>query len=205
MACIDGAILACLLLSKPWQRLPRTKLLPLRLIVLVPLLGLAVWAPYTKFVPVELPPAIADTDEPSGAQGAPTEAIEGDFYFFKPEAWDNQMIFDTDIARFLPPGKVDEMPAPCLVVIYRKTCDHCAAHIAELAQNPPTDKAIVLLRVPEVDDETRTNVIELRPLGAIEMELQALPRGYGITTPMSFEVDESYMVVKITDHSEDAK
>lgn len=204
MACIDGAILIGLLLSKPWQRLPRTKLLPLRLIVLVPLLGLAVWAPWTKFVPVELPIILADPDEPAGAQGQTTAAIEGDFYFFKPEAWEAQMIFDVDLARFLPAGKVDEFPDTALVVIYRKTCEHCAEHIAELAQNPPADKPIVLLRVPEVDDATRTDVIELRPLGAIEMELVPLARGYGIPTPMSFEID-NFMICKIQDHTKDDK
>lgn len=205
MACIDGAILLGLLLSKPWQRLPRTNKLPLRLIVLVPLLGLAVWAPLTKFVPVELPPTMADSDESEGAQGQSTAAIEGDFYFFKPEAWDGQMIFDVDLARFLPAGKVDEIPAPALVVVYRKTCEHCAEHIAELAQNPPAGKPIVLLRVPETDDATRTDVIELRPLGAIEMELAPLARGYGITTPMSFEIDDIFTVGNIQDHSQDAK
>ena len=55
------------------------------------------------------------------------------------------------------------------------------------------------LRIPEAD-ESRPDLIELRPDGAIEMELVHLPKGYGITTPMSFEVDDVFMIGSVQNH-----
>lgn len=202
MATIDGVLLLGLLLTAPWKRLPPTRWLPLRLIVLIPALGLAVFAPLTKFVPVELPVVQADGEgDAAGPDGTGAAKIEGDFYFFEPEGWGGQMIHDTDLAKFLdPPENVDLIPFPALVVLYRKSCDHCAAHIADLATSPP-DKPIVLLRVPEINDAETPDVIQLRPDGALEMELTPLPRGYGITTPMSFELDDVFMIQNVQEHT----
>lgn len=203
MASIDGLLLLGLLVTAPWKRLPKTKLLPLRLLALLPLLGLAVWAPLTKFVPVQLADITAPEDGedagPKGPTGPETEKIEGDFYAFETESWEGQMIHDTDLARFLsPPESVDLIPPPALVVVYRKSCEQCAEHIANLATNPPATP-IVLLRVPETDPDAQ-DVIQLRPQGAMDMELVELPRGYLITTPMSFEVDDVFMIQNVQNH-----
>jgi hypothetical protein len=115
------------------------------------------------------------------------------------EEWEGQMIFDIDLAQFTnPAGSMETLPAPVHVIIYRKTCEHCQEHIAELASNYTIgDTPIALVRIPEIDDDNAPNVIELKPAGHFPIELKKLSRGYGITTPSSFDVDEGFIISNV--------
>ena len=98
------------------------------------------------------------------------------------------------------------------VVVYRQTCEVCKAHLEELweeAQNDPNrwasdggaagGQSLVLLRIIENKDTAENNLCELLPEPSQKVTLPALKRGYGITTPIAFDVDENFMVQNVTD------
>ena len=91
-----------------------------------------------------------------------------------------------------------ELPVDCEIVIYRQTCDHCKEHLEELAMEPPM-LPLVLLRVAEIGDTPENEVTQVKPADHIPMELPAIPRGYGIETPMTVTV-EGWVVTKIVSH-----
>ncbi|HRV81378.1 MAG TPA: hypothetical protein P5218_08080, partial [Planctomycetota bacterium] len=158
----------------------------------------AYFVPRLMFIEVKLPPKPAEGE--TVQEGATAPQIQGDFYLFSPKTWEGQMVFDLDLARFTDPaGAIETITPPAHVVLYRKSCDHCKAHLEELALNPPADQSMVLVRIPELDDANVENIIELKPEGALEIELVPLPRGYGITTPLSFDVDEAFLVNSVTE------
>ena len=202
MMLIDGVILALLLWSRPWKRLGKTSKPLGRALLLLPLFAVAVVWPKLRFNEVIIPDAPEPGEEVDQQANAPA-AVEGDFYLFEPEKWENQIIYDIDLLHFAsPPGSMANMPGDALVVLYRKTCEHCKTHIADLAISPPPGKQIVLVRVPEMNEAELIDIIEMKPDGAVEFELQELPRGYGITTPLSFEVDFALMVTNVVVHEE---
>jgi hypothetical protein len=192
MMAIDGTLLLLLLVTQPWKSLPKTSKPMLRGLTLVPIFAVAFILPWTKFIKVEMPPREAGQDPATQVEA--DKRLDG-FYAFETTTWEGQMIFDLDLGLYTDPaGAMDTLPAPVHVVIYRKTCEHCRDHIAELATNPPDDRPIALVRIPEVNDDAAPNVIELKPDGHFPIELLKLTRGYGITTPSSFDVDEGFMV-----------
>ena len=202
MMAIDGVILALLLWSRPWKRLGKTSKPLLRVLALAPIFVIALYWPKVKFNEVTFDDD-SDTDQEQVANEDQPEELQGDFYMFDPITWEGQVIYDIDLMSFgSPPGSMDNMPSPALVVLYRKSCEHCQQHIADLAMNPPTDKAVVLVRVPEKDDASIIDIIDVKPDGAIEFELQELPRGYGIATPTSFEIDMGFMINNVQELEE---
>jgi hypothetical protein len=86
--------------------------------------------------------------------------------------------------------------------VYRRSCDVCAAHLEGLALEPlPDGRPIVLVRVPEVD-ESIASAVEMLPAAAMEVELHHLTKGYGVTTPWSFDVSLDFQVENVTDLGE---
>ncbi|MBL4770689.1 MAG: hypothetical protein JKY61_06010 [Planctomycetes bacterium] len=199
MMAIDGTLLVLLLASRPWKRLPKTRKPMLRVVTLVPIFAVAFLLPWTKFMEVVLPPKVTGNgDNTIVVKGADPAPVKGDFYMFNIEDWEGEFFYDLDLGRLTnPAGGLQTLPAPLHVVLYRKSCEHCRDHISELATNPPDDWPIALVRIPEIDDENAVDVIELKPDGHFALELMPLERGYGITTPSSFDVDEGFMVTNV--------
>ena len=89
-----------------------------------------------------------------------------------------------------------------LVPVYRRSCDVCARHLETLAlEGLPDGRPIVLVRVPEVD-ESVDSAVEMLPTAALEVDLHHLSKGYGVTTPWSFDVSAEFLVENVTDLGE---
>ncbi len=205
MMAIDGVLLLLMLLSQPWKRLPKTTMPMLRAVTLVPIFALAFFLPWTLFIEVVIPPIDVDANGNNVVvEEGDAGPMKGDFYMFDITTWEGEMIFDIDLGHFVDPaGSLETLPAPLHVVLYRKSCDHCAEHISELATNPQDDRPIALVRIPEIDDADVPNVIELKPDGHFPIELRLLERGYGCPTPSSFDVDEGFMVGNVQEIKHD--
>ena len=87
-------------------------------------------------------------------------------------------------------------------MVYRRSCDVCARHLETLAlEGLPDGRPIVLVRVPEVD-ESVDSAVEMLPTAALEVDLHHLSKGYGVTTPWSFDVSAEFLVENVTDLGE---
>lgn len=95
------------------------------------------------------------------------------------------------------------------VVVYRESCEVCEEHLkdlnAELLNGDPKwqDKTIVLLRIIEEIDSPTTKKVTILPEPSQKVSLPALERGYLVTTPMSFDVDEAFMIQNVVDLREE--
>lgn len=167
-------------------------------------------------------PTGADPDSPTGGTEDPgpapdeEEALEPsdelpEFYELRSADWTGQDFYATDIAAFADQSMGAVLPNSH-VVVYRQTCEVCKAHLEELweeAQNDPNrwasdggasgGQSLVLLRIIENKDTAENNLCELLPEPSQKVTLPALKRGYGITTPIAFDVDENFMVQNVTD------
>lgn len=188
MMAIDTVLLAGLLITRTWRAFPKRALRPL---LLLPLFALVIGAPWFMFEEARVPP-----------QGGSSEDPGGDWYLFQPASWEGEMIHDTDLARFFdPPGSVDLIPPPAHVIVYRLSCEHCEQHFIELMANPITDRQLVLVRVPEPGNPSDV-VSAVKPPALLDVDLRELPRGYGITTPVTFDVDENFIVTNVLELGE---
>ncbi|MDG1050591.1 MAG: hypothetical protein P8M11_06050 [Planctomycetota bacterium] len=140
---------------------------------------------------------------------APDELPE--FYELRSAEWTGQDFYAIDIAAFADQSMGAVLPNSH-VVVYRQTCEVCKAHLEDLwaeAQNNPSRwadgggsasrQSLVLLRIIENNDTADNNLCELLPEPSQKVTLPALKRGYGITTPIAFDVDENFMVQNVTD------
>ncbi|MFT5051351.1 MAG: hypothetical protein ACI8QZ_002762 [Chlamydiales bacterium] len=206
MIAIDGSLLTLILAMRPWSAFPSKGLRPLPLI---PLFVIAVAVPWYKFrtlsthTPVATrttdtatpdtsdDPADATADATDTQTDTPPDEVDEyapwalpdplpDFHWFETDDWLDQEVHDIDLSLFLDP---DLLPTDCEIVLYRQTCDHCKEHLEKLTMEPPM-MPLVLLRVVEIGDTPENDIIVVKPTDHIPMELPAIPRGYGIETPM---------------------
>ena len=193
MMTIDTVLLLGLLLSGAWSAFPARTLAPLRLL---PLVAIVVIYPWFKFKEA----AITTTKDET--TGETTVEVQGDWHNFDITAWDGMLIHDTDLAAFFEdPESVDLIPPPAHVIIYRLSCEHCKEHFQNLSLQPITDRPIVLVRIPDNEGSVEADVISgVKPEALFDFDLRTLPRGYGITTPVTFEIDEVFTVGQVTEH-----
>jgi hypothetical protein len=184
MMVIDSALLAGLVLRRSWRVGPEecksiVKLLPLFALVLI--------YPWFKFGEETL---VVDT------QGA-------DWHHFTPSQWEGEMIHDLDLVGFFEdPSVVDQIPPPAHVILYRLSCEHCKEHFEKLMVTPIVDRPIVLIEIPENEGDDVTDVVSsIKPQALLEIKLKPMPRGYGITTPVTFDVDDLFTVQNVTEHT----
>ena len=84
-----------------------------------------------------------------------------------------------------------------------RECEHCKEHFEKLMVTPIVDRPVVLVEIPEnAGDEVTDVVSSIKPQALLEIKLKSMPRGYGITTPVTFDVDDLFMVENVTEHSE---
>ncbi len=148
--------------------------------------------------PVETPP---QDPEPTEEAGLP------EFYDLPHFDWEGKMFDETDLAAFVDQSMGAVLPNSH-VVVYRQTCEVCAKHLEglwlESQENPDKwagEKQLVLIRVIEHKDETEDNKCMNLPQPHQMVTMPALKRGYGIKTPMTFEVDEAYTIQNVQDLS----
>lgn len=91
------------------------------------------------------------------------------------------------------------------VVVYRQNCEVCKEHLEMLAAEQATDPAkwaerpIALLRIVEAIDTPENNMCTVLPTNVQMMSLPPLKRGYGLTTPTTFDLDDAMMVKEVVD------
>ena len=162
---IDGALLLAVLASRPWARLRRGG-------------PNVVFLTAAAAVAVALPWAF-DREAPQAINGdvVPDDAwLELDI-----ENWVGRDIWDTPLAQHLD---VAQLPLDGLWVLYRNTCDHCATHLAELAETELGDRPVTLVRLMEPTDTEANRVVFAMPSHGLVQHAE-LPDTitYILTTP----------------------
>ena len=87
------------------------------------------------------------------------------------------------------------LPVDGKIILWRKSCDHCAEHLREMAQNDPGDAQILLVQI--MDDMDQGEAVDLMPDGGHVTHGQ-YPEGLDLvlTTPWEIEV-QGAMVTKV--------
>jgi len=152
MAVIDGVLLLAMLASRPWARRAGPDL---SLAVLA--LGLVI-AAVVPWLYIE----------------KRTSGPEAEFVVIHPERWVNQVIYDVaELQQHMHPGDVEKLPTDGFVILWRQSCEHCAAHLHELANDKVKNdgsRPIVLLQI--LDDLENARVVTAMPQGPHVSELQ---------------------------------
>lgn len=208
MLVIDSALLLGLLVTRVWSGFPERRLKTALVLSTPVVAALLAWPWFWIDYGLELPPkakpvadAPGETPDPDAvADVAQPEAPKlPDWYRFEPAGWEGQLIGDVDLASLLVGGAdaAWSIPAPAHVVLYRLSCDHCREHFEKLMEEPLTDgRPVVLIQIPESTDAADV-VTPVKPQDAFEFELVPLPRGYGVTTPVLFDLDEGWTITNV--------
>lgn len=108
------------------------------------------------------------------------------------DTWPDKYIYDTELAKYLP--ELDTLPTDGTYAFYRSTCEHCAAHLEEMAMNDDGTLPIVLLRILEKGDNEKNWIVHTMPTGPHVIELN-MPEGeYMLTTPADFRLEGGVVV-----------
>lgn len=145
-------------------------------------------------------------DEAGGEEVATAEAELPMFLQLDVKNWEGENFLDLEIVEkgLLNMDQGLAMPGSH-VIVYRQQCEVCQEHLqkvaAEQANEPQkwADKPIGLLRIIESHDTPQNNLCTVLPQGAQVMTLPALERGYDLTTPTSFDLNEEYVVENVVD------
>ena len=205
---VDSVLLLGVLFTRPWRSFgtARPTLLPVPILTALMLAVLMLLPWHSGCFQVATPPAptLPPSGEAPAAQAQAPATAGGDWYGFTPSEWAHKVIADTDLAQWIEGGaeQAYTIPAPAHVVVYRVDCEHCRKHFIKLQENPP-ELPIALIRVPDAnpgDDVTS----DVKPANVtVELSLVPLPKGYGITTPVAFNLDEAWTIGDVIERSED--
>ena len=185
---IDGALLALLLLMKPWQRaLPDRG--PSWLAPAIVLVALVF--PWIYIDSGSTPPA----PTPLGGESEAAEPAEKPRYVvLEPAEWVGQDVFSTPLAAWVD-FESGELPIDGLFAFYRQTCEHCADHLMKLFE-ADVGLPMVLVKINEKGDNAENNLIEVKPSGSHIIEIELDPEiEWVIETPADLEL-EGGMVVR---------
>lgn len=148
MLAIDGSGLLAILLTRPWSAITPKPLrfqvvLPVALVMALPWLLIRSGAP-------EAPVRNAD-----GAWQLP-DKLPG-YATLDPEeqGWLNKPLRDTELGIWMD---TDLYSQDTTWILYRVTCDHCAAELLELYNNWDQQTIYMLVRLPEADEEAYRQV-----------------------------------------------
>lgn len=194
MLCVDAALLLGLLVTRPWSSLTTKLLLPAPL-ALIAAVAVA-YVPRLEQFDRNL--SIDDIALGGGAAAEAGDEQNGDSDAADPSNGTGYLVIDladavgkdvadTDLGKLLGA----ECPTEGKVVLWRISCDHCAAHLEELQRKEAEAMAagqfpenLSLVRVP--DDASSEPLVEIKP----EMVLAdlTLPEGYEYVVETPSEV-----------------
>ncbi|MEM9380039.1 MAG: hypothetical protein AAGB93_08815 [Planctomycetota bacterium] len=153
----------------------------------------------------EAPEDVAAIDAPEPvAEEQPGDSDLPEFWELTWRDWEGKDFYETDLASFADQSQGAVLPESH-VVVYRQTCEVCQEHLEELWEEEQLDpekwlnKTLVLVRIVENKDTEENNVCRTLPVNYQYVTLPALRRGYGITTPLTFDVDENNLVQNVVD------
>ena len=184
MLAIDSAFLLLLLGVRPWSLPPGRAVHGGVVLLAIAVSGAVPWIALEAATAP--PPPAAEGEEP---ETTARRVFAENFY---PEEWVDQYVWDTSLAQWLPE---DRLPVEGLVIFYRRTCDVCAEHLVQVAQEDDATRPITLIRIVDEHDNDENNVVHVLPQGGHVTALE-LPRGviYPVTTPADLELSEGVVV-----------
>lgn len=191
---IDTTLLVLILATRPWS----ARLAPLGPRWLLPAL-VAVGAAF-PFVQVrstdidDVDWAAVESGSNAGDGGSAVPEVR--WIDLHPEEWIGKTLFDTKLPEALGWSE-EEVPLEGLLVFYRWTCEHCAAHLMEVARTELGQRPVVLIRVPEEWDTPDNGVIQVWPEGP-HVRRAELPGGgriiWNVDTPADVELEGGVVV-----------
>lgn len=165
------------------------------------------------------PPSQTAPVTPEASPEATPEASAGalpEFYELRVADWVGQDPWATDLTFFYEQGAAAGFAQGAFlpnshVILYRQTCEHCKEHLEHVWQEVQSGdpkwqgRTIVLLRLVESKDTPENDVCTVLPEPSEKITFPALKRGYGITTPYSFDLDEAGLLQNPVDLRTDKK
>jgi hypothetical protein len=182
MLLIDSVLLAGLLVLRPWRAAPA---------------GLPLLVPAALAAVVLVVPWLLDRELEQGqvvADGAP---VEGRWANLEVGKWVGKDIWDTPLGQ--PPLSeyidVAALPLDGLWVFWRQTCDHCAKHLAALAESEHGERLLTLVQLEEPNDTLANRVVHALPDGNFVQHARLPPSiAYVIQTPAELVLEGGRIV-----------
>jgi hypothetical protein len=182
MLVIDSSLLLGLLASRPWARLGAgpSPTVP----VAVAALALAL-------------PWLLDRQVRPGQVVADGKPVEGDWIDLRIRDWIGMDVWDTalgrePLSRFLD---VNALPLDGLWVFWRQTCEHCAKHLARLAESEHGERLIALIQLEEKTDTPANRVVHAMPDGNFVQHARLPPSiAYVLQTPAELVLEGGRIV-----------
>ena len=185
MMTYDGILLGLLLVSRPWKGTAPGFNKALVGVACV----LAMALPFLLDREVDAPPPAPVDELP-----VPAQTFRRPFAILDIEDWVGQSVYDTALANHLEQD-IGMLPTEGLWVLWRWTCDHCATHLQDLANNPPAVPFITLIRIKEEIDNEENRAVHIMPSGPEVVEA-SLPASvdYAIQTPGELTLEGSIIL-----------
>jgi len=146
-------------------------------------------------------PDVAETTTPAN----PAELVLPEYRELRITDWVGQDVWDTELTYFYEAGANAGFAQGAFmpnshVIVYRQTCHVCKEHLEKVweeVQNGAPQwqgRTLVLLRLAETKDTEENNDCQLLPEPSEKITFPALKRGYVLTTPYSFDIDENNLI-----------
>jgi hypothetical protein len=167
MVAVDGALLITLLATRPWRTIEASGANPL---VLAGAIGISAIVPW-----IAIP-----------AQGDATKPEHERYVMLEPASWVNKNVLEIgQLTRWVPE---DKLPTDGKIVLWRQSCDHCAAHLRKMASQDDGSQPIVLLQIK--DDLKSSREVDAMPNGP-HVTMIAMPDDleFPIETPWEIHVE----------------
>ena len=131
---------------------------------------------------------------PAQVSWAPPDPLPR-FTELDPESWIGSAAWETDLNLWVD---AEQLFPDATWILWRKSCDHCAEHLRELAHSFD-GTPYVLIRIP--DDGDMESVVHERPPALQDVDLVEGP-DYVIQTPWELEVANG-VIARAQEHTED--
>lgn len=176
MMAVDGALLAFLLLSRPWRAWAGRPLFSGGSLAACALAGSAAFAsPWL---------VIRGGADGAPAAGAGAATAQARYEIWEPATWVGKAVYDIpELARHVQPAEA--LPVDGLLVLWRASCDHCKDHLAKLRGEDKGERPILLLQLQ--DDLKSAAVVDALPEGAHVSKFQT-PAGVDIVLQTPWDV-----------------
>jgi hypothetical protein len=155
MMAVDSALLLFLLATKPWISIKRGGA-GIGLVLGSWILAFALPAVWIRVRQSEAPV------NPPTANGTTPPVKAPAWLTLDPAKWVGQSVYD--IAELTKWVEAEKLPTDGEIVLWRKSCDHCAKHLREMANGDKGDHPILLIQIQ--DDVEATSLVDALPSGA---------------------------------------
>ncbi len=176
MLSVDSALLAGILLTRPWKRIGGPGLSTLLLALGVAASWAAPWLVIRSSSGTDAPIVVDATT------GTVTSAgTKIDYAFLDPTQWKGRAIVDVaELTKWIGP---ELLPVEGSIVFWRQSCPHCAGHLREIAAKDDGSRQFLLVQAR--DDLKNAREVDAMPQGA-HVTTFAFPENFevAITTPV---------------------